>query len=407
MTHLAGAILSWFRRCTVDFLSSQRFSAASPADALDSKVSVPRQHFFKSMLASRLMAGLVVCLGSVSLSLLSSCTRDSNPPSNNANDHRGESRTPIAAVELSLRDLSRELATSAAVEPLVRIRLASRTSGTVKSVHFEEGDRVSKGEVLAELDMSEAKAELARATAVAEQARLAYHRQAELLETRLISPSDYDQSRTDLAVAESEQKLWETRIEFGRITAPRDAVVTHRYIEPGEAIENNEIAFELAAMDELVLRVGVSELDVVHLERGQSVPVRFDAMPESTMQSTIRRIYPTAERQSRLVTVEVALPGDAAERGIRPGFLARIRMPIDERPDVIAVPSAAIGQDGDGQYVYVVSDDRLHRRTVETGATRGQWTQVTEGLDVGEIVLATNPIDMNDGQAVRIVGWRG
>ncbi len=353
------------------------------------------------------MAGLAVWLGCASLSLQSSCNRESNPQSNSANANRGEARTPIAAVELSLRDLSRELATSAAVEPRVRIRLASRTSGTVKSVHFEEGDRVTKGEALAELDMSEATAEYARAAAMAEQARLTYQRQAELLETRLISPSDYDQSRTDLAVAESERQLWKTRIEFGRITAPRDAVVTHRYIEPGEAIETNAIAFELAAMDELVLRVGVSELDVVHLERGQSVPVRFDAMSESTMQGAIRRIYPTAERQSRLVTVEIALPEDASDRGIRPGFLARIRLPIDERPDVIAVPSAAIGEDGDGQYVYVVSNDRLHRRTVKTGATRGQWTQITEGLDVGEIVLATNPIDMNDGQAVRIVGWRG
>lgn len=322
-------------------------------------------------------------------------------------NERAEPRTPIAAIELTRRDLSRQLTTSAAVEPRITIRLATQTSGTVERVNFEEGDRVEAGTILAHLDMSEAKAEYDRAKAVEAQARLTYERQAELLENRLISASEYDAARTELSIAESERRLWETRIAFGEIISPRAAVVTERFIEPGEAVENGEIVFELAGMDELVMRAGVSELDVVHLEAGQHVPVRLDAMPDTPLDGTIRRIFPTAERGSRLVPVEISLPPDAAERGVRPGFLGRIRIPIDERPNVLAVPSSAIGEDDDGVYVYVVNDNRLHRRTVSTGTTRGQWTEVTDGLEEGEIILATNPIDMHDGQAVRIVGWRG
>jgi len=107
------------------------------------------------------------------------------------------------------------------------------------------------------------------------------------------------------------------------------------------------------------------------------------------------------------VPIEVVLPADAVDRGVRPGFLARIRITVDERGGTLAVPAAALGEDGQKRYVYLVRDERLARRTVEPGVTRGEWTEIRAGLEPGDIVLATNPIDMRDGQRVRIVGWRG
>ena len=318
-----------------------------------------------------------------------------------------EAPTPIAAVELSPRDLSRQMNTSATVEPRRRTRLASRMSGTLQAVHYEEGDWVEQGDLLAQLDTAEAEAELERALAQEQQAKQEYERMAELRSQQLVSTSEYENQQTLWRVAQSERRLWETRVAFGRVTAPRDAMVTARYVEPGEAVEAQGVLFELTAMDELVLRLGVSELDVTHLSEGQAVPVRLDAMPEQEFEGAVRRILPQADQSSRLVTVEVALAEDAYERGIRPGYLARVRMPIDPRPDVIAVPSSAIGEEGDERYVFVVEQDALTRRVIEPGVARGQWTEVVAGLEAGEIVLATNPIDMRDGEPVRIVGWRG
>ena len=315
--------------------------------------------------------------------------------------------TPVAAVEIQPRDLSRTLSASGTVEPRVRIRLASRTTGTVDRVLVEVGDAVEQGDVLAELDVSEERAELERARAQAEEARVNYQRTAELRERGVASPAEYQRALAEVRVADSEQSLWETRVAFGEVTAPRDTVVTARFIEPGEAVQAQDTLFELSAMDALVIRLGVSELDVAHLQAGQAVPVSLDALPGEPLDARIRRIDPSAEPGSRLVNVEVALPGDAAGNGVRPGYLGRVRMAIDRRDDAIAVPAAAIGEDGDRRYVYVIEDERLQLREIEPGVTRGQWREVLSGLEAGEVVLATNPIDMQDGQAVRIVGWRG
>lgn len=344
---------------------------------------------------------IAVALLGAALLLLTGCSRETaTAPS----ERRG---IAVAAVELTPRDLSRQLVVSAPVVPYAHIKLASRTSGTVLRVQVEEGDRVAAGDLLAELDMAEARAELARADAEEERARLDYQRLTELRERGVASPAEYQQSRANLRVAESERALWRTRVSFGRILAPESGVITARHIEPGEAVQQQDTLFELAAMDQLVIRPGLSELDVVHLLPGQPVRIRLDALPDLQLAGQVRRIFPMATSGSRLVTVEIALPEDAAERGVRPGFLARLELSLDQRKNALAVPSSAIGETEDGRYVYVIEDNRLHQRAVSIGATRGQWTEITDGLESGEIVLASNPIDMQDGQAVRIVGWRG
>ncbi|WP_253450822.1 efflux RND transporter periplasmic adaptor subunit [Natronospira proteinivora] len=337
---------------------------------------------------------------------LSACSDNGDADEGNDNDS-AERQTPIAAVEVTPRDLSRNVSLSARVEPRTRIRLASRISARVEQVLAEEGDRIEAGQILAQLDVAEEEAELERAKADRDEADLEYERTVSLLDQGNVTEVEYQRARAARRAARSEVLLWETRRDFGTVITPRDAVVTDRQVEIGEAVSAQDVLFELVDMSDLVLRLGVSELDVVHLEVGQTVPVTLDAMPALPLEGEIRRIFPTADASSRLVTVEVALPEDAETQGVRPGFLGRVRMAVDHRPDVLAVPASAVGEEDGERYVYVVNEDRLHHRPVQTGVTRGNWTEIAEGLDEGDIVLATNPIDMQDGQAVRIVGWRG
>ncbi len=318
-----------------------------------------------------------------------------------------EGTTPVAAVEIHPRDLSREVAVSARVEPYRLLRLAARTGGTLERIDADVGDAVAAGDVLARIDVAEAAAELRRAEARVREARLEYERAVGLRERQVISSAEYERAAIALEVARSDRDLWRTRVAYGEVTAPMGGVITARHVEPGEAVDARETLFELASMDRLVLRPRVSELDVIHLSRGQPVPIRFDAFPDLAFDGTIQRIFPAAEPDSPQFRVEIALPGDTAGRGVRPGNLGRARITVDPRPDALAVPTAAVGEDDDGAYVYVIADERLQRRAVERGVTRGPWTEIVDGLAAGEIALATNPIDMADGQRVRIVGWRG
>jgi RND family efflux transporter MFP subunit len=314
---------------------------------------------------------------------------------------------PVRAVIVSEQDLSRRVQVASPVEPLRSIQLAARTDGIVSEVSVEAGDRVEAGQILARLDVREQRAELARSQAALREARANFDRLERLREKNYVDEASFATARSELEVAESDVELWRTRVDFGRIVSPIDGHVIERMVEPGAAIGRLAPAFELSDLEQLVVRVGISELDLTQLQAGDQVPVRIDALDsQGPFQGTVRRIFPTAEDASRLVTVEIALPG-AFERGVRPGYLARADVLVDFREDVLAVPAGAVGV-GDRSYVMVIDENNeLVRRIVDTGVIRGPWREITGGLQPGDRIVSTNPIDLAEGDPVRVVDTVG
>lgn len=323
------------------------------------------------------------------------------PPENWAGQER--SSLPVRAYEVSRRDLSRRVQLSAPVETLRTIALAARTQGIVREVFVETGDRVEAGQLLAELDVREQRAEMARAEAALREARANFDRLKRLRDSDYIDEASFITAQSTLDIAQSEVQLWQTRVDFGRIVSPIDGHVIGRMVEPGASIGSLATAFEIANLDELVVRIGVSELDVGEILVGTEVPILIDALSDvNTMTGKVRRIFPAADGASRLLTVEISLP-DAFDRGVRPGFLARADLLVDYKQDVLAVPAGSVGM-GEQQFVMVINESsELVRRAVTTGIIRGAWREILGGLEPGDQIVSSNPLDLAEGDLVRVV----
>lgn len=336
---------------------------------------------------------------------LSGCAGgDEEPPSS----QREARALPVQALEIQPRDLSRSITVSSAVEPLRTIRLAARTEGVLTEVAVEEGDPVRADQVIARIDVREQQAELARARARLNERQATFERLEQLRQRGYIDVASYEAARAELSIAVTDVELWETRVEFGTVRSSIDGTVVARYIEPGEAIARHAALFSIADLSSLVVRLGVSELDVGNLRLGDSVLIQIDAVTQSEqLLGLIRRIFPAAEADSRLVTVEVELP-DALEYGVRPGFLARARLLVDQREGALAVPAGAVAESEGEFFVMIVNgEERLERRVIEPGVTRGAWREVLSGLQPGERVISANPLEMNAGDRVRVVELMG
>lgn len=171
-------------------------------------------------------------------------------------------------------------------------------------------------------------------------------------------------------------------------------------VEAGDLVAPQQQLFRVADVSTLVVRVGVSELDVVQLSEGDSVRVVLDAFPDRPVPGRIRRIFPAADPASRLVPVEIALdPGSPA----RPGFLARVEFRFDVREEVSVVPASAVVTAPGGQAVFVVRDDRAERRPVEVGLTYEGQVEVLDGVTPGEVVVVKGNASLRDGDRVRIL----
>jgi len=331
---------------------------------------------------------------------MAGCSSDGE--ANRGPNRRAAQALPVAAYEVGPRDLARTVAVTGPVEPLRSISVNAMAAGTVTRVLAEEGSRVAAGQLLAELDAREVAAQLERAEAVLARAEADFQRAQELRSRDLNSAADLDAARAAFATSRADAELWRTRLGFTRITAPGPGTVTAKRVEQGGAVSANDEMFVLADDARLVVRVQVSELDVVRLEEGREVDVQLDAYPGARIEGRIRRIFPSADATSRLVPVEVALGRPPAGVVPRPGFLARVEFAIERRRGVLAVPAAAVGVLNGESFVYRIDADTLQQRAVRTGLTAGGWIEILEGLASGDRVVSSGHANLRGGAPVRV-----
>jgi len=300
-------------------------------------------------------------------------------------------------------DVARRVTLSGVVEPIRTIGVNSQLAGALLAVGVEEGSRVAAGTMLARMDDRELRAQVEGARTSLEVARAAFERSEQLLAREVITAAEWDRDRAAYAAAESNHTQLRTRLGFATITAPLSGVVTEKLVERGDVVGAQTRLFSIADVSTLVARVAVSELDIGELSPGTAVDLVLDAFPGRTLNGTIRRVFPSADPSTRLVPVEVALGADAA-RLARPGFLARITLPLSTASGALLVPASAIVGENGSEAVFVVVDGSATRRPVTTGLVSEGRVQVLAGLAAGEEVVTVGTNGLRDGVAVRIVG---
>jgi membrane fusion protein, multidrug efflux system len=319
----------------------------------------------------------------------------------------GGDRTPIVEVQQAVRgSIARRVTVSGTVDPLRLIGVNAQMSGSLTTVRVQEGDMVRQGAVIARVDDREIASQLAAAQASYDVAEAAFERAEQLRERRVITLPEYERDRTAYAAARAQVEQLRTRLGYATVMAPATGVITEKLVETGDVVGNQTRLFTIADISQLVVRIGVSELDVVQLSTGDPVAVTLDALPNRQLAGRIRRVFPVGDPTTRLVPVEVVLDAQSASVA-RPGFLARVTFDLSTSNNVLLIPvSAVLGGQG-SQAVFVVDNNTAVRRTVSTGLTSQGRVEVLSGLSDGEQVVVTGHSSLRDGMTVRTVGGAG
>jgi len=328
-----------------------------------------------------------------------SCSEDKEPSVST-------SAISVTAAEIETRDLSDSFSISSEVVAYKRAYVASRISGLVEEVHFEEGQAVYLGDILAQIDVRLQQSQLRELRAVLEEARDIRERNEVLYERDAISRAELLSSRRNLEQAESNVERLELEIEYGTVRAPISGMITSRLVEVGNNVSVNERMFTVTDMDLLVIRPGVSELNLAGLEEGQSVDIHLDVYPDRSFEGSIRRIFPGADAVTRLFTVEIELHQQEDKPVVRPGYLARVRFSTDERREVLTVPSEAVAERDGEKVLFVLNEDEDIATMVPVviGVQRDGYAEVRDGIEAGRKVAAANLDALEDGTEVRVVG---
>jgi membrane fusion protein (multidrug efflux system) len=310
---------------------------------------------------------------------------------------------PVEVTVIENGRIARSVAVSGNVEPLRTVAVNSQLAGALRTVNVEEGSIVDEGAILATLDDREIVAQLTSAEAAFEVADAAFQRAERLRERQVITAAEYERDRAALAAARAARDQLRTRAGYATVHAPIAGVVTEKSVEAGHIVGVQTRLFSIADISTLVVRVRVSELDVVSLRAGDAAEVVLDAFPGQPLGGRIRRVFPTADPMSRLVPVEVALSG--AEAAVaKPGFLARVTFALGAKENVRLVPASALVTDPSGaRALYIIEQGRAERRLVRTGVISEGRVEIVDGAQAGEVVVITGTNNLRDGAEVRIV----
>lgn len=268
-----------------------------------------------------------------------------------------------------------------------KVHLSARLSAYVSRVHVSAGDRVSRGQVLIELDDRELKEQLAAAQAQLEQARTEYERAQKLMQADATTEQALTAARSAYESAQARVKQIDVMLSYTQITSPLDGMVTDRRVEAGDLANPGEVLLTVYDPRNMRLDVPVPVRLAEKLQVGQRVPVELDR-PARPFEGEVTEVVAEIDPQSRTQLVKVHIHGAGGE--VLPGTFGRVWVEGDPRPAILA-PRSAVYRVGQLELVHVLRNGRAVRRLVKTGPARGDEVEILAGLSDGDIVLK-NPV---------------
>jgi RND family efflux transporter MFP subunit len=328
------------------------------------------------------------------------------------------------------------------VTPRRRATVAAKITGRVTGVFFDEGMHVTKGQVLATLDDSDARRALDSAVAdrnstqaqiidyqvQLKNAEIELHRANELLTAGVQSQETLDNARTSvdslkakIALTKEQVLASAARINEAQqavdncvIRAPFEGIIVSKDAQVGEMISpisagggfTRTGVATIVDMNSNEIEVDVNEAYIARVEPGQPVTAVLDAYPDWQIPSKVRTVIPTADRQKATVKVRISFlkldPRILPDMGIKVTFLGDAPDKNNGPEPSATVPAGALRDENGKKIVFVVKDEKLERRAVTVGNTNRGDAEILAGLRVGDTVVVKGPADLHDGEAVQI-----
>lgn len=266
------------------------------------------------------------------------------------------------------------------------ITVVSEINAQVMSLPFQEGGAIAKGGLIAQLDDSQLKADVDRATAERDQRKTMYDRVKSIVDQAAGAPQDLDDASAALRVAEANLELAQARLAKTRITAPFDGILGARRVSPGAFVRSGDPITNLARVRELRIVFSVPERYLGQLRRGAAVRASSNAFPGDSLAGRIDAIDPVIDPSTRSATVVARAPNIGGK--FRPGMSADVSAVLSQRQNALTIPSEAVFVEGDQPFVYVVNPDSTFQRAPVTLGTRlPDAVEVSSGLSAGQRVV--------------------
>ncbi|MCL4235865.1 MAG: efflux RND transporter periplasmic adaptor subunit [Deltaproteobacteria bacterium] len=319
-----------------------------------------------------------------------------------ASGPRGFGPAPVVVAEAKTGDWTDELDAVGTARSRESVAITAKVTETVRRLHFEDGQQVKAGAILAELTRAEESAQLSEALAGFEDATKEYQRVSKLDSADLVAKTEVQTQTARYKAADARVRAIEARLSDRLIRAPFAGVVGLRNVSPGQLVAPGTVVATLDDISRIKLDFQVPETYVAVARPGLDVIARSEAYRDREFHGVITGMDTRVDPATRAFAVRAEIPND--DGALRPGMLLAVKI-IRERRRTLIVPEGAIVQTQDRHMVFVATpENKAEQRTVKIGARKPGFVEITEGLAEIEQVVVEGAMKARPGGDVAIVG---
>jgi membrane fusion protein, multidrug efflux system len=306
---------------------------------------------------------------------------------------------PVETATVTRQTVSETFETIGTLEAAESITLVAEIPGIVRKLPFKEGEHVSAGALLVQLDDAQLVAERDRAAALKAKAQTSYERVEEVVQAKAGSEQDLDDAKAALQVAEADLALAEARLSKTRIRAPFSGIVGVRRISPGTFINPGDPITVLARIEEMRVVFYSPERNLSRLKLGSPVTVSTTAYTGYQVTGPIAAVDPVIDETTRSSRVVARVPNP--EDRFRPGMSATVSAVLSQREGALTIPSEAVFMEGNQAFVFVVKPDSMVSKQAVTLGTRLPATvEVLDGLTENQMIVRAGHQKLFEGAKV-------
>lgn len=284
-------------------------------------------------------------------------------------------------------------------EPNREIKILSETNGKVVKVGISEGDRVSAGQVIAQVDSDILQYQIIAAQANYDETQADVRRYQNLTKGEAVAQIQLEKANLAAKVAESQLKVLQKQLKNTTIVAPFSGTITAKTFDLGTVLAMGAPLAQLTDISALKLVINVPEKDILKFKEGQSVNVTTDVFPEQQFAGRVSMISAKGDNAHNY-PVQI-LVSNSNTNLLRAGMYGSVVIGNSLKTNAIVIPRNALIGTSKQPQVYVIEGGKSVLRNIKIGVSNNEFYEVTEGLKEGEIVIVSGQVNLENGTPVK------
>ncbi len=314
-----------------------------------------------------------------------------------------EIATVVKVAELKQRSFSHYVELTGTVTSKENIMISAEAGGRILSVPAQEGQKVSKGQILVRIENEAVSNQLAEAKTAFELAETTYKKRKNLWDQNIGSEIEYLQAKSNFESTRSRYAQIKNQYENTMIKAPIDGTVDDIQVNEGEFVSMGMPIVRVVDLAKVEIEAELSEQYMSKIHKGDSVKVRIPALGVE-LTAPVTFVSQVINPDNRSFKVKVNLDNKGGR--IKPNVLANLMINDYKNDTAIVVPSKVITKDLKGDFVYVVSSEegelKAVKRYIQKGKSSGPDTEIQSGLEAGDRIITDGYNQVNNGEKVNV-----